>query len=150
MSGSLNKVLLIGNLGKDPEVRQTGTGTTVVTLTLATNERYKDGSGQWTDKSEWHRVVAFGPRAETMGKYLKKGSPVFIEGQLQTRSWDDKDGTKKYMTEIVMRDFQFLDKATDRSSDRSSGGYPDVDQSAGAPDYAMSGSSSVDDEDIPF
>ena len=108
MAGSVNKVIIIGNLCRDPDVRQTNNGNTVVNLSIATNEKYKDSSGNWVEKPEYHNVVAFGTRGEVMGKHLHKGSPVYIEGQLQTRQWDDKDGNKRYTTEIVMRDFQFI------------------------------------------
>lgn len=133
---SLNKTLLIGRLGKDPEIRSTGTGTTVATITIATDEKYKDSSGQWQERTEWHRVVAFGPKGETMGKYLRKGSSVFIEGKLQTRSWDDKDGSKRYSTEIIVVDFQFLDSNGERSEPEQQ--------------YRSAANATVEDEDIPF
>jgi len=97
---SLNKVQLIGNLGKDPEIKYTPQGTPVAKITLATNERFKDKSGEWQDRTEWHNVVLWQRMAEIAGEYLKKGGKVYIEGRLQTRSWDDKQsGQKKYMTE---------------------------------------------------
>jgi single-strand DNA-binding protein len=133
MPGSLNKVLIIGTLGRDPEARQTSSGNTVVNISLATNERYKDSSGNWTDRVEWHRVVAFGTRAETMAKYLRKGSSVYIEGNLQTREWDNKDGQKQRTTEIVMRDFQFLD-SKGQSNEPTQSSHP----------------SGIDDSDLPF
>ena len=160
MSGSLNKVMLIGRLGKDPELRQSNSGTSVVNFTMATSERYKEqGASEWTEKTEWHRCVCFGSRAEVIAKYLKKGSPVYVEGGLQTRSWDDKDGQKKYSTEVVVRDFQFLDGPGDRGGsggERSGGGggYNKGPRSGGsqggAGDNFAPASSSVADEDIPF
>ncbi len=105
---SLNKVMLIGNLGKDPEVRYMASGAAVANFSLATNERYKDQEGNWNEKPEWHRVVFFGKIAEVIGQYLNKGSKIYIEGRLQTRDWTDKDGNKKYTTEIVGREMIML------------------------------------------
>jgi len=106
---SVNKVILIGNLGKDPEVKYTPSGTPVAKLTLATNERYKDKDGQWQDRTEWHNVVLWQRLAEIAGEYLKKGGKVYIEGRLQTRSWEDKQtNQKKYMTEVVASDLVLL------------------------------------------
>src|SRR5215471_13670019 len=102
MAKSVNKVILVGNLGKDPEVKYTPQGTAVAKVTLATNESYKDKAGQWQERTEWHNVVLWQRLAEIAGEYLKKGSKVYIEGRLQTRSWDDKQtNQKKYMTEVV-------------------------------------------------
>ena len=106
---SLNRVQLIGNLGKDPEIKYTPQGTAVAKITIATNERFKDKSGEWQDRTEWHNVVLWQRMAEIAGEYLKKGGKVYIEGRLQTRSWDDKQtGQKKYMTEIVASDLILL------------------------------------------
>ena len=106
---SVNKVILIGNLGKDPEVKYTPSGTPVAKITLATNERYKDKDGQWQDRTEWHNVVLWQRLAEIAGEYLKKGGKVYIEGRLQTRSWEDKQtNQKKYMTEVVANDLVLL------------------------------------------
>ena len=106
---SVNKVILIGNLGKDPEVKYTPQGTPVAKITLATNERYKDKNGEWQDRTEWHNVVLWQRLAEIAGEYLKKGGKVYIEGRLQTRSWDDKQtNQKKYMTEVVASDLVLL------------------------------------------
>ena len=109
MAKSLNKVMLIGNLGKDPEVKYTPSGTPVAKLALATNERFKDKDGQWADRTEWHNIVLWQRLAEIAGEYLKKGSKVYIEGRLQTRSWDDKQtNQKRYMTEVVASDLLLL------------------------------------------
>ena len=106
---SLNRVQLIGNLGKDPEIKYTPQGTPVAKLTIATNERFKDKAGEWQDRTEWHNVVLWQRLAEIAGEYLKKGGKVYIEGRLQTRSWDDKtSGQKKYMTEVVASDLILL------------------------------------------
>jgi single-strand DNA-binding protein len=106
--GTVNKAILIGRLGRDPEMRYTATGTAVVTFSIATNHFAKDQSGNNTDQTEWHNIVAFGRTAEVAGEYLTKGRLVFIEGRLQTRSWDDQNGQKKYKTEIVCTNLQLL------------------------------------------
>src|SRR5215467_10354830 len=106
---SVNKVILIGNLGKDPEIKYTPSGLPVAKITIATNERFKSKDGEWQDRTEWHNVVLWQRLAEIAGEYLKKGGKVFIEGRLQTRSWDDKQtGQKKYMTEVVASDLILL------------------------------------------
>src|SRR5947209_999326 len=109
MAKSLNKVMLIGNLGKDPEVKFTPGGTAVAKFSLATNERFKDKAGEWQDRTEWHNIVAWQRLAEIIGEYVKKGSKVYIEGRLQTSSWEDKQsGEKKYRTEIIASDLLLL------------------------------------------
>ncbi|MFH1006485.1 MAG: single-stranded DNA-binding protein [Candidatus Latescibacterota bacterium] len=110
--GTVNKAILIGRLGADPELKYTPSGSAVVNFTMATDESWKDASGAKQERTEWHRIVAWRKLAEICGEYLKKGSRVYIEGQLQTRSWE-QDGVKRYTTEIVARDMQMLDaKAT--------------------------------------
>lgn len=108
MSGSVNKVILVGNVGKDPEVRRMTSGDPVVTLSLATSESWKDkSSGEKKEKTEWHRVVIFNKNlADVAEKYLRKGAKVYVEGQLQTRKWTDKDGAEKYSTEVVLQNFR--------------------------------------------
>ena len=108
MAGSVNKVILVGNLGKDPEVRRMQSGDPVVNLSLATSETWRDkSSGERKEKTEWHRVVIFNKNlAEVAEKYLRKGSKVYVEGSLQTRKWTDKDGAEKYSTEIVLQNFR--------------------------------------------
>jgi single-strand DNA-binding protein len=109
MAKGLNKVMLIGHLGNDPELRTTASGQSVVNFTIATNENFKDSSGNIQERTEWHKIVAWGKLAEICSQYLKKGRQVFVEGRLQTRSWDDtKSGEKKYTTEIVCSDMQML------------------------------------------
>ncbi len=105
----LNKVMLIGNLGKDPEIRATQSGTSVVTFNVATTERWKDKDGQKQEHTEWHRIVAWQKLAEICGNYLHKGSKVYIEGRLQTRKWQDQNGNDKFTTEIVASDMKMLD-----------------------------------------
>ncbi|MBA4397295.1 MAG: single-stranded DNA-binding protein [Syntrophus sp. (in: bacteria)] len=105
----VNKATLIGRLGKDPEVRYTPDGLMVTSFNLATDEQWKDKSGQKVQKTEWHRIVTFGKLAEICGNYLAKGKMIFVEGRIQTRSWEDKDGVKRYSTEIVASDMRMLD-----------------------------------------
>lgn len=103
-----NLVILIGNLGRDPDTRTTQGGGTVVSLSVATTERRKDRAGEWTDHTEWHRVVCFGRTGENVAKYCTKGKQIYIEGRLQTRKWQDKDGRDQYSTEVVADDVRFL------------------------------------------
>lgn len=153
---SLNRVQLIGNLGKDPEIKYTPQGTPVAKITIATNERFKDKSGEWQDRTEWHNVVLWQRLAEIAGEYLKKGRQVFIEGRLQTRSWDDKQtGQKKYMTEIVANDLILLGGGGRGEGGgggdfggSSRGSSNNFDQRTPEPEPA--GSGPITDEDIPF
>jgi single-strand DNA-binding protein len=108
MAGGVNKVILVGNLGADPDMRYTPGGAGVCELRLATNETWNDKNGQRQERTEWHRVVVWGKRAELCAKYLSKGRQCYVEGRLRTRSWDDKDGNKRYTTEVVATDVQFL------------------------------------------
>lgn len=105
---SVNKVILIGNLGDDPEKRVTGSGMSVTSFRIATNERWTDKAGQKQERTEWHKIVVWGQQGENCAQYLAKGRPVYVEGRLQTRQWDDKDGNKRYTTEIVAQRVQFL------------------------------------------
>ena len=142
----INKVILVGNLGQDPEVKYTAGGAAVTTLSLATSESWKDkDTGQDQEKTEWHRVVLWRRLAEIAGEYLKKGSKVYIEGQLQTRKWE-QDGQTRYTTEVVGRDMQFLDSRGNTSSDNSST-YEDVNQDMGSQNLP---DSCITDDDIPF
>ena len=160
MAKGVNKVLLLGNVGKDPVFRSTAGGMTVASFSLATAERAKDQTGNWTDKTEWHNLVAFQRTAEIVRDYVKKGTQVYIEGKIQTRSWDDKEsGQKKYRTEILVNDLQLLGGRGEGASsggsyersERSPGGYATnatrSAPSAPANDYADQG---ITDEDIPF
>ncbi|MCJ7602306.1 MAG: single-stranded DNA-binding protein [Desulfobulbaceae bacterium] len=105
----INKAIIIGNLGADPEVRYTQSGTAVANFNVATTEKWKGQDGQMQEQTEWHRIVAFARLAEICGEYLSKGSKVYVEGRIQTRSWNDKDGNKRYTTEIVAKDMKMLD-----------------------------------------
>lgn len=116
---SVNKVILIGRLGRDPEIRYTTGGTAVANMSLATDESYKDKAGQAQKKTEWHRIVAWDKTAENCGKYLNKGSQVYIEGKLQTRKWQDKEKVERTTTEVVARIVTFLDSKKDREGQSS-------------------------------
>ena len=115
--GSVNKVILVGNLGRDPEVRHFQSGTAVANFSIATNEAWNNREGQREEKTEWHRVVVFGKLAEICGQYLSKGKQVYVEGRLQTRSWDDREGNKRSTTEIVATSVVMLGKAPGGASD---------------------------------
>ncbi|MGE4537624.1 MAG: single-stranded DNA-binding protein [Desulfovibrio sp.] len=117
MAGSLNRVMLIGRLGQDPKLSYTQSGQAVCSASLATDESYKDKDGNKVEKTEWHRLQAWGKTAELMANSLKKGSLIYVEGKLQTRSWEDQQGQKRYTTEIVIRNMQFLES-------RGAGGVP--------------------------
>jgi len=154
MAKSVNKVILIGNLGKDPEVKFTPSGVPVAKFSLATNERYKDKSGEWQDRTEWHNIVAWQRLAEIVGEYVKKGSKIYIEGRLQTSSWEDKQsGEKKYRTEIVAQDLVLLGGRGEadgegRGARGASASSASTDQRA-AHEEAGHGAE-ITDEDIPF
>ena len=149
MAKSVNKVILLGNLGKDPEVKVTPNGTPVAKFTLATNERYKDKNGQWQDRTEWHNLVAWQRTAEIIGEYVKKGSKVYVEGSLRTSSWDDKNsGEKKYRTEIIVNDLVLLSGRGDGEGASRGPGGNNFDQRTPEPAPASSGG--ITDEDIPF
>ena len=113
----VNKVILLGRLGKNPEIKYTPNGTAIANWTMATSENYKDKDGQKQERTEWHRIVAFGRLAEICGEYLAKGKQIYVEGRIQTRSWDDKDGNKKYTTEIIANTMQMLGKADETAKD---------------------------------
>jgi single-strand DNA-binding protein len=119
---SLNKVMLIGNLGKDPEVRFTGGGRAVAKFPIATSEQFLDANGQRQERTEWHNIVVWGKQAETCGQYLQKGRQVYIEGQIRTRQYDDKDGNRKYITEINAQRVQFLGGGGGRGEGARGGG----------------------------
>jgi single-strand DNA-binding protein len=164
MARSVNKVTLLGNVGKDPEIRSTAGGTMVANLTLATSDRQKDAQGNWQDRTEWHNLVAFTRTAEIVRDYVKKGSKLYIEGKIQTRSWDDKEsGQKRYRTEVIVNELVLLSSREEgsgggqggyskASSGSSSSSAASFDQrtpaAAGHDDYAQS--AEISDDDIPF
>jgi single-strand DNA-binding protein len=146
---SVNKVILIGNLGSDPEVRYTPSGSAVANFNIATNESWKDKSGQDQERTEWHKIVVWGKQAENCGEYLSKGRTVYVEGRLQTRDWTDKEGNKRYTTEIVANTIQFLG-GPGGSKGFSEGRAP---KSSAEPPQASGGngpSAPPPEDDIPF
>jgi single-strand DNA-binding protein len=146
MARGVNKVILIGNLGRDPEVRYMPNGQAVANVTIATSESWKDKtSGEQKEQTEWHRVVFFRRLAEIAGEYLKKGSKVYIEGKLQTRKWQNKEGQDQYTTEIVANEMQMLDSKGAGSSYNNQ--PPEMDSAGGEPHMAPAGDF---DDDIPF
>jgi single-strand DNA-binding protein len=149
----VNKVILIGNLGKDPEVKYMPSGDAVANITLATSETWNDkSSGEKKEKTEWHRVVFFGKLAEIAGQYLKKGSKVYVEGQLQTRKWQGQDGQDRYTTEVVVRGFNGTMQMLDGRGG-GEGSFAPAQQSAPARQAAKPAPAMVDDgfdDDIPF
>ncbi len=137
----INKVILVGRLGKDPEVRYTPSGAAVANFTIATSEEWKDkDSGQKQERTEWHRIVAWRRLGEICGEYLRKGSQIYIEGKLQTKSWEDRDGNKRYTTEIIAQNMQMLGSANR--------GARTMDQ--GDPGFPVEEPISVPEDDIPF
>ncbi|MFN3566215.1 MAG: single-stranded DNA-binding protein [Burkholderiaceae bacterium] len=154
---SVNKVILIGNLGRDPETRYTADGAAITNVSIATTRRYKDASGQQQEETEWHRVAFFGRLAEIAGEYLRKGRSVYVEGRLRTRKWTDKDGNEKYTTEIVAENMQMLgsrestggaDRGADIDATEPRAGKPAPRQT---PDAAKPAPNIADlDDDIPF
>jgi len=149
MAKGVNKVFLLGNVGKDPEIRATQGGMTVASFTLATADRQKDAQGNWADKTEWHNLVAFSRTAEIVRDYVKKGTQLFIEGKIQTRSWDDKEsGQKRYKTEILVNELSLLGGGAGRGSEGGgSRSSSSSNASSPAPEYADQG---ITDDDIPF
>ncbi len=143
MAKSVNKVMLLGNLGRAPEVKSTSGGTVVASFSLATADRYKDQGGNWQDRAEWHNCVAFGKTAEIIRDYVGKGSKLFVEGKMQTRSWDDKEsGQKRYKTEVVVLEVSLLGAPMGKQAFTSDAG--DDEQ----PGYAYT--RQVQDDDVPF
>jgi single-strand DNA-binding protein len=151
---SLNRVILLGRLGRDPEVRYAQSGTTVATLNLATDERRPDGQGGWKNETEWHRVVLFGKQADLAKQYLTKGREVLIEGSLRTRQWQDKEGQKRWTTEIVAQNMRFVGGRGGAGGGAGGGqGFERGGEEQGAPvgadDFNEFGGGG-DDSDIPF
>ncbi len=136
---SVNKVILVGNLGADPEIRYTPSGTAVANFNLATREQWTNKSGEKEEKTEWHRIVAWARLGEICGEYLRKGSQVYVEGRLQTRAWEDRDGNKRYTTEIVAQVMQML------GSPRKEGEARSTEER-----YPVEEPISIPDDDIPF
>lgn len=153
---SINKVILIGNLGKDPETRYMPNGDAVTNITLATTETWKDKNGEKQEKTEWHRVTFYRKLAEIAGEYLKKGRPVYVEGRLETRKWTDKAGVERYTTEIIASDMKMLGSKPGSGSfevvDKDDSKSDDAPAAKGKPAAASKSGSGFDDmdDDIPF
>lgn len=157
---SVNKVILIGHLGQDPELRYTGSGTPVCSLRIATNDSYKDGDGNLVEKTEWHSVVAWARLAEICSEYLRKGSQVYIEGSLQTRQYEDRDGNQRYITEVKAREMVMLGGrgssggssgfGPGASNYGSTGGYGSSEPVTQTQNQSSSGDSFDPDDELPF
>jgi len=145
--GTVNKVIIIGRLGKDPDMRYAPSGTAIASFTLATNHSTKDADGNWNQQTEWHSIKTFGRQAEFVGEYLKKGRLAFVEGRLQTSSWEDQNGQKKYRTDIVAMDVQALGSRGD-SEQQDSAPAETQTQPAAAPD--TTDTAAVEEDDLPF
>lgn len=161
MARGVNKVMLIGNLGQDPELRYTGSGTAVCNMRLATNESYTDRDGNEVQKTEWHRIVAWGRLGEICNEYLEKGSQVYFEGSLQTNSWEDSDGNTRYTTEVKAQEMMFLDSnrrgGPDADSFEGDGGHQDEDfdqrrqqPSGNGPQSGSEEETFEPDDELPF
>lgn len=141
---SVNLAILVGNLGRDPELRYTPNGQAVASFSIATTEKWKDKSGQTAERTDWHNIVCWGRNAEVANQYLKKGNPVYIEGRIQNRTYDDKDGNRRYISEVVVRRLQLLGRPSGSAGDRddstggASGSEPEMDN---VPET---------DDDLPF
>ena len=151
-AAGINKVILIGRLGADPEVRYTANGGAVANFNLATNESWTDKAGAKQEKTEWHRIVVWGKLGELCGQYLSKGRQAFVEGRLQTREWNDKDNAKRYTTEIVAQNIQFLGGPGDRASGGASQGtdFGGPGPSDFTPSAQAEGEKTMGDDEVPF
>jgi single-strand DNA-binding protein len=150
MPKSVNKVILLGNVGKDPEVKFLPSGLPVANLTLATSDRFKDKAGEWQDRTEWHNLTAYQRVAEIIRDYVKKGSKLYVEGRIQTRSWDDQaSGQKKYRTEIIVNDIVLLSGRGEGEAVSSRSNTASFDQRAPV-QHEEFGGTEITDDDIPF
>ena len=148
----VNKVILVGRLGKDPETRYTSSGQAVCNFTMATDETYKDRAGERQKRTEWHRIVVWAKQAEIAQQYLRKGSLIYLEGRIQTRQWDDKEGQKRTTTEIVANNFRMLGGRGEGGAGAPASGMGEADSHApsGGHDEAPGAGPELSDEDIPF
>jgi len=146
MSAGVNKVILVGNLGRDPELRNTDSGTAVCEFSLAASESWKGKDGELQERTEWVKIVVWGKQGENCSEYLAKGRQVYVEGRLQTRSWEDKDGNKRWTTEVIAKDVKFLGSKQD-GQHSSGGGNNDAPPPS---DFGGGGAPSGADDDIPF
>lgn len=147
---SVNKAILVGRLGRDPETRYTSAGQAVCNFTLATDETYRDRNGERQKRTEWHRIVVWGKQAEIAQQYLRKGSLIFVEGRIQTRQWDDREGQKRTSVEIVATNFRMLGGRGESGTAPSAGGEAEPQAAAAAAGAEDLPSTEISDEDIPF
>ncbi len=147
---SVNKVILLGRLGQDPELKYTPGGSPVCNFSMATTESWTDKSGQKQEKTEWHRIVVWGKLAELCNQYLAKGRQAFVEGRLQTRSWDDKEGNKRYTTEIMANTVQFIGGATANNNNTQNVDSSYAQPAAPTQEYAVANDAHFAADDIPF
>jgi len=153
---SVNKVIIVGNLGADPEMKYTQNNTPVTNFRVATTDRWRDkGSGEMQERTEWHRIVAWGRLGEICSQYLRRGKQVYVEGRLQTRSWEDQDGNKRYSTEIVAQTMQMLGRAGEQTTDyegprQATGSAGGADSGFKAPPAPPPAEPGMDDDDLPF
>lgn len=147
---SVNKAILVGNLGKDPEVRFTGTGRAVCKFPVATTSTWNDNDGNKQERTEWHNVIVWGKQGENCGKFLSKGRQVFVEGEIRSRSYDDKDGNKRYITEIIAQNVRFLGGGAGGGRGGGGGGGDPGFPEEPAMGMGGGGAAAADDDDIPF
>ena len=151
MSRGINVVILIGNLGVDPEIRYTSDGSAVTNISLATTSAWKDrDSGNLNEKTEWHRIVFFGRLAEIANEFLKKGSKIYVQGRIQTRKWQDKNGTDRYTTEIIANEMQILDRRNGKNEEDLTDQEPSIKSESQQEQGTPTQSSETFDDDIPF
>ena len=147
MAKSVNKVILLGHVGRNPEIKGTQNGVLVASFSLATTDRVKDQAGNWSDRTEWHQLVAFKRTAELIRDYVKKGAKLYVEGKIQTRSWDDRNtGEKRYRTEIIAYDVSLISGGTGKTEEAPASNYTRDEYSQQSPEHATE----ITDDDIPF
>ena len=148
--GTVNKVIIIGRLGKDPDMRYAPSGTAIASFTMATNHSTKDADGNWNQQTEWHSIKTFGRQAEFVGEYFKKGKLAYVEGRLQTSSWEDQNGQKKYRTDIIANDVQMLGSRSEGEQQQSHPEVPAESAAKPASKPAEPEPASPDEDDLPF
>jgi len=147
---SVNKIILVGNLGADPEKRFLGSGSAVTNFRIATTEHWKDKQGNKQERTEWHRIVVYGPQAEACEKYLSKGRPVYVEGSIRTRQWQDQQGVTKYMTEVIAQRVQFLGSPSGGAGKQERAPQQEGESFPEAPATESNDQSAPAEEDVPF
>jgi single-strand DNA-binding protein len=148
--GTVNKVILIGRLGKDPDMRYAPSGMAIANFTMATNHSTKDADGNWTEQTEWHSIRAFGRQAEFCGEYMKKGRQVFVEGRLQTSSWEDQNGQKRYRTDVIANELQLLGSKQEGGDTAEPVAQQAAPATNSSPDKAAPEPAPMEEDDLPF